>query len=160
MTEEWKQITEYPNYSISNLGNVRNNKFNKLVVGGCNYSGYNVILLYKNNTRKSFLISRLVGEYFLEGFNPLLEIDHIDRNRQNDNITNLRCVSRSENMRNRNKLNNCSSKYKGVSLRPNGKWKAQVSNTEKKIIHLGYFETEEEASKKYLDWNAKNGFII
>jgi len=158
MTEEWKQITEYPNYSISNLGNVRN-KSGKSLKGGY-YNGYKCVCLIKDKIRKDALISRLVGEYFLEGFNPNLEIDHIDRNKQNNNVSNLRCVSRSENMRNRNKFGGCSSNYKGVSFENRKcKWRAQVRTNGKKK-HLGYFETEEEASKKYLDWNAKNGFII
>jgi hypothetical protein len=160
MEEVWKQITEYPNYSISNWGNVKNMTTDKILVNIKSTRGYLFVGLSKNGKRKMFLISRLVGEYFLDNFDPLLEIDHIDRNPQNNNITNLRCVNRSENQRNRNKWGGCTSKYKGVSFNKKScKWKAQVKNNGKPL-HLGYFDTEEDAYKKYLEWNAEKGYLV
>lgn len=159
MEEVWKQIIDYPNYSISNFGYVKNTRFDKILVNNKLRDGYLRVCLSKNGKQKCFLISRLVGEYFLDNFNPSLDIDHIDRNPQNNNINNLRCVNRSENCRNRNKWSGCSSKYKGVTKLKNGKWVARVSNNGKKK-HLGRFDTEEEASKKYLDWNAENGYLV
>ena len=158
--EDWKQINDYSNYTISNLGNVRNDKFGRIITGKCDTKGYNWVLLYKNSKPKKKYIHRLICEYFLDGFDPDLEIDHIDRNRQNNNLNNLRCVSRSENNRNRTKREGCSSKYKGVCFdKRRCKWKSAVRNNEK-LIHLGYFETEEEASQKYLDWNNENGYLV
>jgi hypothetical protein len=160
MTEVWKIITEYPNYSISNFGVVKNIITDRILVNNKLRGGYLIIGLSKNGKRKRFLISRLVGEYFLDNFNPSLDIDHIDRDKQNNNINNLRCVSRSENNRNRNKNGSCTSKYKGVCFnKQNCKWKAYVKNNGK-VIHLGLFENEEDASKKYLDWNAENGYLV
>jgi hypothetical protein len=160
MTEIWKQIIEYPNYSISNFGYVKNTRFDRILKNSKDGSGYLFVDLYKNGKRKWFKIARLVGEYFLDNFNPSLEIDHIDRDKQNNNISNLRCVSRSENCRNRNKKGGCTSIYKGVCFdKRECKWVAHVRNNGKKI-YLGYFATEEEASKKYLEWNAENGFLV
>jgi hypothetical protein len=158
MEEIWKQITDYPNYSISSFGNVKNITTGRMLKNNNGINGYLLVGLYKNNKRKIFLISRLVGEYFLDNFNTSLDIDHIDRNPQNNNITNLRCVSRSENCRNKNKKGGCSSKYKGVHFNK-GKWVAKV-RTNGKQMYLGCFENEEEAYKKYLDWNAENGYLV
>lgn len=160
MEEVWKQITDYPNYSISSFGNVKNMTTGKILKNNINTYGYLRVGLYKNDKAKTFLITRLVGEHFLNNFDPLLDIDHIDRNKQNNNINNLRSVSRSDNLRNRNKFGGCTSKYKGVYFyKQKCKWVAQVINNGKRK-YLGCFDNEEEASKKYLDWNNENGFLV
>lgn len=156
MMEEYKQIINHPNYSISNFGNVKNNKSGRILKQSIKNSGYYFVSLQITNiSKKSINTHRLIGEYFLENFDPKLEIDHIDRNKLNNHISNLRCVTRSENTRNQNKRKNCSSQYKGVSLSGN-KW--VVSVYQKKTFSLGSFHTEEDAYKKVLEWNKENGF--
>ena len=68
--------------------------------GTINYYGYLVIRI----NGKHFLKHRIVGYSFL-GLNidnPKQQIDHIDRNRQNNNMNNLRIVSHQENQFNKN----------------------------------------------------------
>jgi hypothetical protein len=161
MDEVWKQIIEYPNYSISNLGVVRNDKTEKILKNNIGNHGYYCVDLSKNGIKKTFLVHRLIGQYFIEGFDVNLEIDHIDRIRSNNDILNLRCVTRSENTRNKNKHSNSSSKYKGVSFdKKSGKWRARVREDKGKHIHLGHFNTEEEAHQKYLEWNKDRGYLV
>ena len=62
---------------------------------------YLQVNLWKKNKRYCFLVHRLVAETFLEDFNKELDVDHIDRNRTNNHVSNLRCVTRSENNFNR-----------------------------------------------------------
>jgi len=158
--EEWKPIVSHPNYSISNLGNVKNMTTGLMLKNKDNGIGYVIVSLSKNNSSNNFLVSRLVGEYFLEGFDPKLEIDHIDRNKQNNNINNSRCVSRSENIRNTRKRTGCVSKYKGVCFdKRRCVWWASVRNNGKSV-YLGRVETEEDAYKKYLEYNTENGFLV
>ena len=45
--EEFKKIANYENYSVSNLGNVRNDKFNRILKRGTNPEGYHYVNLYK-----------------------------------------------------------------------------------------------------------------
>ena len=159
MDEVWKQIEEYPNYSVSNLGRVRNDKFGRIMTNCINTRGYYRVDLYKNGIAKNFFVHRLIGQYFIEGFDVNLDIDHIDRNKLNNAISNLRCVSHGVNERNKTKKANCSSQYKGVSFeKKSGKWKATVKEVKK--IHLGYFITEEEAHQKYLEWNKDRGYLV
>ena len=109
---------------------------------------------------KIFSVSRLVGPAFIENYNALLDIDHLDRNKTNNHINNLRNVSRSENCRNRNKWAGCTSVHKGVSFyKLTEKWCAQAKFNGKQI-HLGYYATEIEASQKYQAWNLEHGFLV
>ena len=74
-------------------------------------------------------------------------LDHIDRDNDNNVISNLREANYSQNNANRSKVKNSSSKYIGV-YKPKGrkKWRAVVS-IEGKMVCLGSFNTEEEAAQ-------------
>lgn len=80
-----------------------------------------------------------------------MDVDHIDMNPFNNQKSNLRIVTRSQNMLN-TRARPGHSKYKGVSLynRPNMRkpWVAYIRQNYKTIA-LGYFETEVEAARAY-----------
>ena len=79
-------------------------------------------------------------------------IDHIDHDGCNNQKSNLRVCTRSENQMNRTKQENTSSIYKGVYFsKAHKKWKAEISINSKKI-RLGNFDSEIDAAKAY---NAK-----
>lgn len=93
--------------------------------------------------------SERIFDLVLTDESPLREIDHINGIRSDNRVSNLREVSRSENSRNRRKLANTSSTYVGVSwCRANKKWHAQIT-VNGRVLHLGYFDSPEEASAKY-----------
>ena len=120
----------------------------------CNYlkstnRGY--IQIGINN--KNYLLHRLIYKYFNEDFDLTYshnnQIDHIDINKSNNKIENLRIVTNSQNMRNKNKIPNCSSIYKGVCWHKlHKKWRVEI-RIDGKVKHLGYFNNEEEASEAY-----------
>lgn len=73
-------------------------------------------------------------------------IDHINMDRADNRIANLRECSYSENMANRRKQANNTSGYKGVSYhKAAGKWRATLRKK-----HIGLFNTPEEAWAAYL----------
>ena len=77
------------------------------------------------------------------------QLDHIDRNKLNNKIENLREATQSQNMMNRKSFKNTSSQYKGVTWdRKNQKWLSQIK-INKKLIHLGRFKFETDAAKAY-----------
>lgn len=77
-----------------------------------------------------------------------LETDHINGNRLDNRLVNLRPCTGAENSRNRKKQKG-SSKYKGVTWRKSSnKWLAQI-RVNKKSIHLGEFDDENEAAESY-----------
>ncbi len=74
--------------------------------------------------------------------------DHIDRNKTNNQLSNLRIANNQQNTSNRIGVN-ASSQYKGVCWYKRDQcWKAQITYNYKSI-HLGYFHTELDAAKAY-----------
>lgn len=95
--EIWKDIPEYEGYyQISNYGNIKNVKTNRLLIGDINNAGYRRIVLYKPKTKR-FFIHRLVALNFCDGYSENLVVNHKDGNKLNNNYLNLEWVTRSEN---------------------------------------------------------------
>lgn len=97
MKEEWKKIEGFPNYSISNLGRVRNDKteyvLKPYIVGGKN----NQYLAVDLRTKKNVKVHRLVAMHFIPNPGNKREVNHIDGKHFNNKISNLEWVTGSEN---------------------------------------------------------------
>lgn len=92
-----------------------------------------------------------IAWYLHTGTDPgTMSIDHIDGNRSNNCINNLRLATITQNNRNSKKpVNAETSRYKGVSwYHRYAKWQAQI-RINGKSTYLGYFCTEEEAYLAY-----------
>lgn len=98
--ENWKTINNYPNYEISTIGRVRNKKTKRILIQS-NRGNYLCISLSKNNVSKSFNIHRIVGENFLPNFFGKKTIDHINRNKKDNRLINLRWATMKEQSQNR-----------------------------------------------------------
>lgn len=99
-TEEWKDIKEYEKtYQISDFGRVKSLKFGKekILKLKKNSGGYLEVLLYGKQSKKTYRVHRLVAEAFIPNPNNLPEVNHIDGNKENNNIYNLEWVTGSEN---------------------------------------------------------------
>lgn len=78
-----------------------------------------------------------------------MEVDHRDGDGLNNRRSNLRLCTHSENMKNKSKVCNTSSQYKGVYWsRHANKWKATIT-LNKTAIHLGYYDKEHDACLAY-----------
>jgi hypothetical protein len=102
-TEEYKDIRGYEGlYQVSNLGNIKslaksykdaNGEYrtvNEYVLfRRRNKSGYLTVVLWKDDTRREFLVHKLVASAFLERAEGLYEINHIDGNITNNDVSNL-----------------------------------------------------------------------
>lgn len=101
-----------------------------------------------------YLLHRLVFYYF-NGWCPDY-IDHADGNQRNNSPMNLRAATHSQNIANAKKRPRLKgetpvSKYKGVSWHVHvKKWNAKIGVNGRRI-HLGYFDSEEEASVAYIN---------
>lgn len=92
--ENWKVIVEYPSYSISSLGRVKNNTTNKVLKAVPNTFGYLQVRLYKEGQYKVFTIHQLVAAYFLPIPSGDLELNHVDEDKLNNRWDNLEWVQR------------------------------------------------------------------
>ncbi len=114
------------------------------MVTSVNNCGYLKVCLNKKN----YLVHRLI---FLmhKGYLPEL-LDHIDMNKQNNTIENLREADKELNSWNREKQNNNTSGFRGVSWNKSAsKWHAYITIKGTRY-HLGLFSTPEEASEAYV----------
>ena len=115
--EVWKDIENYPNYQVSTFGNVKskerytkqrngiNLRKEKLLKQQIDKKGYHYVRLYNENGWKYFKVHRLVAEAFIENINNEPTIDHIDRNKDNNCIDNLRWASNILQANNKDKTN-------------------------------------------------------
>jgi hypothetical protein len=109
-----------------------------------NNKGYRMAMI----KGKYWLIHRLIYIYHFKEIKEV--IDHIDRNKLNNNIENLRDVSRSINQSNIGIPSHNTSGYKGVSFyKSRNKWVAEI-RVNKKKHWIGSFATEQEAHEAYM----------
>jgi hypothetical protein len=99
--ETYKQIKEFTNYEVSNLGNVRNIKTGRVLKLKLSKNGYYQLNLYKDYKSYPAKVHRLVAITYINNPHMLPEVDHKDRNKQNNSATNLRWSTRTSNIENR-----------------------------------------------------------
>jgi hypothetical protein len=93
--EIWKPVVDFPEYFVSNLGNIKRN--NKLLKSYPNNRGYLTVSLSKDGIVKSYLLHRLVGIAFLPNPENKPTIDHYpDKTVTNNNINNLKWATDDE----------------------------------------------------------------
>lgn len=99
--EQWKTIAEFPNYEVSNYGQVRRvwKNHTNLKETMLNKFGYEIVHLSKDGVNKHRSIHRLVALAFLDNPDNLPEVNHIDGNKENNCVDNLEWVTRSQNMK-------------------------------------------------------------
>ena len=141
-------IEGFPNYTIDIYGNVKN-KRGMMLKPRNHTNGYNQVMLYSGdgNKKKNNYVHRLVVQTFLKNTDLDFHVDHIDRNKQNNFVSNLRISTRSENGRNRGNV-------KGI-----GQW-SQKGNTyvrglikiNGKDYHKCFNTKDPDAKQKALHW--------
>lgn len=107
--EDWKIIEEYPNYMVSSEGKVKSIKRNdsrgchrkgKILSPRYNTRGYISVVLYKNGEPQTFRVNRLVAQVFIPNPDNKPYVDHINGDRADNRVCNLRWVTHKENMNN------------------------------------------------------------
>jgi hypothetical protein len=145
--EMWKTITGYENYQISSFGNVRNIASAKVLKQYMQNSGYKLVMLRTDGKSVNCLVHRLVALNFITNPENKSCVDHINNDKLNNNLTNLRWCSKTENAINTGlKINNTSG-VKGVYFNKEKKrWEAQLMHMKKKVF-IGRYDTLEEAKQ-------------
>jgi len=146
-----RDIEGFSNYTISNDGKIYSKI--KKIYRKCHYNpqGYLQLRLKQNGKNENICVHRLVAEHFLPNPENKRCIDHIDKDKKNNNMWNLRWCTNGENMSNRGKQQNNTSGFKGVTFnKERNKWQAQIQ-VEKVYKSLGRFDTKEKAYEAYCD---------
>ncbi len=95
MDTVWLKISDYPNYSVSNKGEIRNDATNRILKHYIR-NGYKSISLSKNNVKKTFNIHNIVAECFLTKIDKCV-VNHKDEDKLNNCLENLEYITYAEN---------------------------------------------------------------
>ena len=145
--ETWRKIEDYDNYSVSDLGNIKNVKTGRILKLSTNNRGYYIVGLFKNGNKTSKTVHTLVAEAFIENPNDKPNVDHMNNNQLDNRKENLRYCLQKENIRNSVMRNEYTSGVKGVIFdKTRNKWCARI-RIDGINVHLGRFNTIEEAKE-------------
>ena len=159
LDECWSDIKGYVGeYVISKSGLVMyvgtNKRYGKKPKSTClDRGGYVRVTLTLNGKSVQKLLHQLLAEAWLVKPPGAYVVDHIDGNKQNNNLENLRWVSQKENQLNRHTVVASSGatgvhRIKGSKVRP---WMA-CGKVEGRQIYLGVYATRQEAIEARLRW--------
>ena len=114
-------------------------------LAGClNQDGYAVIRI-----KNTLHYAHRLAWFYVYGVLPDLQIDHIDGNKSNNCIENLRLATNQENSQNERKARNKSRVNLLGVCRKGKKYKAQIK-VKGKTINIGYFTNEQDAHEAYV----------
>lgn len=142
----WKSVSGFSNrYEVSVMGVLRLAE-GDLVSSRKDKDGYRIATLWDHKQYHTVKVHRIVLETFLGIDDEKLQVDHINRIKDDNRLCNLRWVTAKEN--NENKLYFCRAKsgVKGVRFRENRPtpWQAYI-NIKGIFMNLGHYPTKEEA---------------
>jgi hypothetical protein len=95
--ETFVKIEGFENYEVSNLGKVRNIKSGRIIKPSLNKNGYLRHGLYENNKRKFLYLHRIIATAFIDNPGKKPQINHIDENKLNNDLSNLEWCTEREN---------------------------------------------------------------
>ena len=108
-------------YQINRLGQIKRIASGRILKPILYSKGYLFVSLSKDGIEKTHLVHRLIGIQFIPNPENKLEIDHIDRNKNNNSLENLRWATRKE--QNNNRSNNVTPEHRRLNkLKINKNW--------------------------------------
>lgn len=99
MSEEWREVVDFPEYQVSNLGRV---KKGEKVLSQFKRGQYYAVGFNKNKISYTKSVHRLVAEAFLENPDNKPSVDHINRDKSDNRLENLAWKTAQEQALNRN----------------------------------------------------------
>ena len=146
MAETFVEIRGFPSYQISNMGRVISNKCKKpkFLTPSIGANEYLRVTLCRKGEQKTFGIHRLIAMHFLDvpDNEENLVVDHINRQKDDNRVENLRLTTYSENNTNKDV-------YGTISHLRTGRWSITYALENGDKIRKSFkpdkhFEAEEE----------------
>jgi hypothetical protein len=157
LVQQWRPVPGYEGlYSVSSLGDVRSEQ--RRTAHGSSSRTVRERILCQNRTTNNYLslrlwrdgefrvarVHQLVAEAFITKPRDGLMVDHIDRDRSNNTVDNLRWVTKAQNTKN----TQCrtASGFKFAYLMPSGRYQARYRpRAGRNLISCGTHDTPYEA---------------
>lgn len=146
------------NYSVDTEGNVYNDKTGKIMKGTYARNEYHTVQLSIEGGLKTVMVHRLVAQAFLDKPEGKDIVDHIDRNKRNNHVDNLRWVTAEENNLNKGRTKTAdalSERKKIPEEYSNFEWKTIPGKEEYMACKEGYIKNK---SNKVLLGSERNGY--
>ena len=138
------EIQGYDNYLIYPDGRVYSKKNDKFLKHHIGTTGYYYVSLCKDGKAKKYKIHRLVAIHYIPNPDNKPQVDHINRDRQDNRVQNLRWVTNKENADNRGKQKNNTSGHKNIYYdKSRNKWRFMKYNRE--TCFMKRFKTKTDA---------------
>ena len=130
MTEQWKAILDWPDYDVSDHGQVRSHKYGKIRIlkQNSNSDGYPQVRLYTNGKHKTRSVHCLVAEAFLGPQPEGHEVNHRDGLKHRNVPSNLEWVTHLENIAHAERL--------GLANRARGEQHGRAKITVAQVIEM------------------------
>ena len=129
------EVKDFPDYLIFRNGAVLSKKTKKFLKPCPDKDGYYKVYLYKNNKMKTIRVHRLVAEHYLN--KPDIEgisVDHINRNRTDNRLSNLRWATISQQNQNKGNYKTNTSGSKNVLFdKSSNTWRFSKSINKKRF---------------------------
>ncbi len=124
----FREIPFCPDYMVNRVGDVFSKRNSRLLSGRIDCYGYKQV----NLNKKSFRVHRLVAITFIPNPEFKEDVNHINHNKLDNRVQNLRWVSHSENMMNKSVQKNNKLGLKGI-YEEETHYRAQISKNKKQI---------------------------